>query len=615
MLNPGDRTLLFDSLRPPDQYALDRAVGTSYSLDLLALLSAPLAFAFFDCDDNEGRPTTDPLALLEAARRHARKISLFCQAGETQPPPPSSPLIAYVEESVIPVNAPRKDGVFHPKVWCLRFVSENLPVRYRVLVLSRNLTFDRSWDTVLRLDGELKDRQKGYAANRPLSEFIAELPNLAVTPVAAEVAAAIASMAEEVRRVEFELPPDVDKVVFWPLGLSTRGQMPFKEDTRRLLIMSPFLSAGLLDEFVDGLAGCVLISRPDQLAAMPREILAKFEQVFALDPAVEDWVEPGSDQAEPALSGLHAKLFVEDAGRYASTYTGSANATDAAFERNVEFLVELQGRKSLLGIDALLDPDKVGRSPFLSLLQRWNPPEDFKPADDAAQKSLDRKLARARRAIASAAMHLEVAPWEAAYRISIVADAPLELETGVSVRCWPAFLRPELGVGVTERRGELASFVALPLAALNGFVACEVSTTVSGLAGASRFAFNLPLNGAPPDRLSRILASILSDKDRVRRLLWLLLEGQHDAIIGAFQQGQGGTSRHTALTSYEGYPLFEQMVGALAEDRTHLREIGRLIRDLATTPQGMAILPDGLLALWESLETAMEQSDGQARPA
>ena len=46
MLEPNERQLLLDCLRPPDGYALDRAVGTTYSLDLYALLSVPVAFVF-----------------------------------------------------------------------------------------------------------------------------------------------------------------------------------------------------------------------------------------------------------------------------------------------------------------------------------------------------------------------------------------------------------------------------------------------------------------------------------------------------------------------------------------------------------------------------------------
>ena len=66
MLDPTDRSLLFESLRPPIGYSLDRAVGTTYSLDLLTLLAAPLAFTLFDWEDKEGGPMMDPLALLEA---------------------------------------------------------------------------------------------------------------------------------------------------------------------------------------------------------------------------------------------------------------------------------------------------------------------------------------------------------------------------------------------------------------------------------------------------------------------------------------------------------------------------------------------------------------------
>ncbi len=40
MLDPQDRQLLFDALRPDPGMVLDRAVGTSFSLDLEALALA-----------------------------------------------------------------------------------------------------------------------------------------------------------------------------------------------------------------------------------------------------------------------------------------------------------------------------------------------------------------------------------------------------------------------------------------------------------------------------------------------------------------------------------------------------------------------------------------------
>ena len=94
MLQPGNRRLLLDALRPPAGYRLDRAVGTSYSVDLLALLTAPLAFTFFDWEGEDGRPTTDPLALLEAVRRNAERIHLFCQAARLKIPHSGQTLLA-----------------------------------------------------------------------------------------------------------------------------------------------------------------------------------------------------------------------------------------------------------------------------------------------------------------------------------------------------------------------------------------------------------------------------------------------------------------------------------------------------------------------------------------
>jgi hypothetical protein len=65
------------------------------------------------------------------------------------------------------------EGVFHPKVWVLRFLAQDGVVRYRILCLSRNLTFDRCWDTVVALDGELLDRSNAIAVNHTLADFVA----------------------------------------------------------------------------------------------------------------------------------------------------------------------------------------------------------------------------------------------------------------------------------------------------------------------------------------------------------------------------------------------------------------------------------------------------------
>ena len=66
MLEPQSRTLLLDALKPPPERQLDFAVGTTFTLDLVALLAAPLAFALLDRSGPDGKVSADPIALLEA---------------------------------------------------------------------------------------------------------------------------------------------------------------------------------------------------------------------------------------------------------------------------------------------------------------------------------------------------------------------------------------------------------------------------------------------------------------------------------------------------------------------------------------------------------------------
>ena len=70
----------------------------------------------------------------------------------------------------------------------------------------------------------------------------------------------------------------------------------------------------------------------------------------------------------------------------ARLFTGSANATAAAFGLNVEVLVELFGKKKDCGIASLLGSEDHPRLETLrSLLQEYTPPSDPIP-DDGSQE-------------------------------------------------------------------------------------------------------------------------------------------------------------------------------------------------------------------------------------
>ena len=314
MLRPESRSLMLENFRPPPGYQLNRAVGTTFTLDLMSLLTAPLAFTFFDWEDADGRPSTDPLALLQAVREHASRIHLFCQAGEIQLPPTNQPLLAYLEESVVPVRAPNANGIFHPKVWVLRYVGDpDMPVRYRLLCMSRNLTFSRSWDTALVLDGVLKNRHLAIARNHPIGDFLQALPGMAVRAAAPEIQATLDMMQEEVRRVNFELPENFHELSFWPIGHRGEGGWPFRQvENSRFLVMSPFLSTTFMRRLHKASRIEHLISRPEALAALPPAALKAVESCWAMSPGSDFDSHEGAD--EPVDPVAHGAGVVADPG-------------------------------------------------------------------------------------------------------------------------------------------------------------------------------------------------------------------------------------------------------------------------------------------------------------
>ena len=365
MLEPESRLLLLDALRPPPGYSFDRAVGTTFTLDLVALLITPVAFALFDVESDDGRVAANPIAVLESVRRFADRITVFTQAGQIKVPPAFRAAYAYLERSVVPVKAPRRGGIFHPKVWVIRFVAPDGDVRLRFLCLSRNLTFDRSWDTVLRLDG--RPTAAANELSQPIADFVLALPGMAIDPVPAGRLAPVNELAAQVATAEWDSLPDGLRLeCMWPMGHDGNRAWPFPKDSWRRLAMAPFAEQGFLERFVKPGRRDILVSRPETLNALGAAGLAGVGRSFVLrddafgeaDPpddadvdAAEADVEAPAPTADapPAttdLRGLHAKLFVVDQPYWSHIYTGSANATDAAFNANVEFLVELKGRNT-----------------------------------------------------------------------------------------------------------------------------------------------------------------------------------------------------------------------------------------------------------------------------
>lgn len=602
-----------DSLRPPEGYELGVGIGTTFSLDLQALLFAPLAFTMFDRAEADSDRDREPMALVESLRRYASRLAVFCQAGHMDLPRRNQKLLSALEESVVQVSAPRSGGLFHPKVWVLRFVprgKEAGGVRYRVLVLSRNLTLSKSWDAMVSLNGDLMDRQKAFAGNHPLGDFIEALPAMSHYPLPERIQRDVALVQSEIRRVEFEYPPGVDGMAFWPLGLPGKRLNPFQDLADRTLLVSPFVGEDWINSRIGAASGSILISREEELLKLSHSLISKLECYYIGVPDLPP--DPDEDQSQeafgerPELSGLHAKVFVVDDGWNAHAFLGSANATDGAYKLNVEFMIELIGKKSALGVKTFFDPqnEKGGLGP---LLLRYQPAPDQGRPDPMEEI---RRLSEALKIqIADTGLTGRVtqsALGEDSYSLSIDSRPGIRpLPENVAVYLWPVTLGEGRGVQLkTSEESIHIEFGELSLLQLTAFFAVKVLLKDRPDVQPIQFALLIPVEGLPPTRQEALLRSMLSDSNSVTRYLAMLLAPEDGLSLGMPMGVIQGPAEGGSWKVQEA-GLFEALLAALHSDPQQLRYIDRFVQDFRVDPKnGQDFLPKGFLEIWAAVKEA-----------
>jgi hypothetical protein len=620
MLEPDGRLLLLDALRPPIGSRLEAAFGTTYSLDLLSLLTAPVAFALFDRQRADGTFQADPIAMLQALREYSGRITIFHQAGQIAVPPIDQRLIVYLEKAVYPVVPHRPDAIFHPKVWYLRYRDEDSgDIALRFLCLSRNLTSDRSWDTVLRLDGVLGDERK----HEPLADFANALVRLAypLHPVPEDRAQTVRGLGDDFARAEWTLPDGVGGIDFWPLGHDGTERWPFAGRIDRMLVVSPFLTQGTVSALTRKRRGSILLSRPESLDRLGSKALAHLTETLVLSSdasagADEAAGEASSEIAGPdhRLVGLHAKTYVADAGAVGRIWTGSANATDAAFHGNVEFLVEMTGRNRDCGLQAVIG-DRTDRLALRKLVEEYVPPTTD-PLPLTEDEKLEARLDEIRRVIGRLRFVVECVPavderWSVRLvgRDVLDSSAPWAGLDGVELSIWPATLgsasgiAPNLDCGLTQ----LTATFRLSDDAVTPFFC--LSASIGDLRTA--FAVVAELHGGPDDRVGKVLGQMLRDKPSLIRFLLLLLGNLDEALDGFDSDNQGGSFAGGWAAAFESNALLEPLLKAYSRDPERLRDIQNVLAELGRSGGADDLLPEHWAEIWEPISQALSEGAGR----
>ena len=585
MLAPDSRAMLLDALRPPPGHSLDRAIATTFTLDLETALMVPLAFAGF-----RFREQTDPVEVMEALRGMGRRFDIFCQRGAIGAGRWPSDLVALMEEVIHEVKRPRPGHIFHPKVWVLRFLDPGQVPRYRLLVLSRNLTADRSWDTILWLDGMPQER--AVPGNEPLARFVAALPDLTVAEMPADRRAALDPLAEELARVRWELPAGVREIRFHDIGLPGSGPFAVEEhfDGYRTLVISPFVRAGAIRRLLRPAAGpAVLVSRGEELAALPAGALDGLD-VYELDSGAGlSWDDVEGESERARLTRLHAKLFVVERARRAHLFVGSANATDAGLGDNVEFLCELVGSVATLGVDAL-----VGDAASLRSMLTPYESSEAAPDDEAgrAGRALEGLLLDV---AAQLRFRTTVTRGTGGWTPRVTADGSTpRIPDGARVTIAPHNRPFETHVLSTVEPMDV-ELEPRELAEITPFLRLTGRQTVKGEVLERSAVICSRLDGAPEDRFQEILARQIDTPEKFLRLLTLLMGF---AAEGADAGALAG-DRPTLWSPGPGQGVLELLARALAERPESIDHLETIVEHLRRSPRGRGVLPAGWDDVWQ----------------
>ncbi len=357
MLRPANDRLNYGNLlTPPPDYKTDFALGTTFGLDLEALVGIPMAL-FLSEDMNKGTATNE-IVMLEGLRNSAERFAIMCEAGQIKAPHKLNVIFSLLENSVFEVALP-KERSFHPKIWLIRYVNQKKQPLYRLITLSRNLTFDRSWDLAVCLEGTLKEAET--SKNQPLMDFISfTVPYVKNWKKRNQ----IKQMVEELTHIHFD-PMHQHITDFWfhPIGVAGYQKPPeaLFDTYKDLLVISPFISKGMVQRF-DKLALTkatkTLVTRRSEISKLSEELLSSF-QVYAMKEMVVEGEEGLSgEELEEELyqqQDIHAKLYAWSKYNQHSFFIGSANCSEKAFHGNIEFLLQLQYKKWGFRMQQLLD--------------------------------------------------------------------------------------------------------------------------------------------------------------------------------------------------------------------------------------------------------------------
>lgn len=543
MFDTAHNRLSYSELLKPDVgYHLEFAVGLTYSLDLEALLGVPVSLGLLDEMDSDMMKS--PFYLLEAIRKCSDQIAIFCNAGSISLPTKIQSVYSLLENSVFEVKLPNRQN-FHPKVWVIKYANKSGDTFIKLLVLSRNLTFDTSIDLCVALRGEISN------VNNEQNQPLVDLLKFVMPHADRSKRKLIESLEEDLLKVSsFEIIHPFESVSFLPIGIPgyRKAQTELFNPKYDLFVVSPFLSDDVIKEISGGCDRKVLVTRKHSITPA---VMESFDSVYVTkDLLVSN--EFGVKQ------DIHAKLYFTKTSNGNYLYMGSANASHNAFNNNVEFLVKFKYKINCMGF----------RTFFKEFFPEDNCPyERIEILPEAASvDEADKLVSEAIKEAIYAIKFAVISQNGDAFNVTITSK---DLNTKEQIKISPLH-RQDLFVPLANE----VKFSTMLLKELSEFYVLSVRE--------KKVVIKVKSKGIPEDRDDAIYKSIIDSKAKFLSYISFILSD--DYSMSAFEAYDAsrlvGNNRNMSSNQAVSSAVYEKMLKLIHEAPERFNEVADLIKRL-----------------------------------
>lgn len=534
MANRDDimQDLVFGDILTTPGYDVEFAVGTTYSMDMKALLIVPYSLGMFG--DLGAAVKSSPLFLLEGIRRSCNKFALFCQRGGIHVPLEEQSYYPLVENSIFEVqNEKNPTSNFHPKMWIIREHNreDNEQRQIKVVIMSKNLTLDNNLDVVVALTGKMNTEDSvNSERHKPLKDMLERLRRFAK----GEKQKQILELAKDLDKVqrfdvdESRFERDGYEFVPFMYGENLNKNVPYPEAFQGVssMVISPFIDEKTISDLTSiKRKNCrhILVTRTGYVT---KEIFSHYNS----PERPEDKIYVMNDvmvNNDRVSIDLHAKTYfvsnpIVEQGNF--LFLGSGNATYSAFSRNVEILLRLKFKSSHNLFERFknefLQMNDKGESDVFELVQEPNP--------EAAERTYT-DLEEAMRCFICQKFSGTVSPVKenGCYDVEISVKRPVaNCEISLSLLQMPAF---------EKHIGERLLFEDVPLSILSKFFIVKI---VNDRGECKKQVIKIPTIEIPETRDDEIFRGIVDTKEKFYNYISFMLCDDPEEFVFELEQAE-----------------------------------------------------------------------------